>query len=89
MNPSYAVSTSHRSLLQACFPGIFRAALLCLLAMMNHVALTGGRITVSLTALQMGLSTFKVGTLVAVFAVLPMLFGTRRPLVDRSACSAR
>ncbi|MGE8636950.1 MAG: MFS transporter, partial [Achromobacter piechaudii] len=35
------------------------------------------RITVSLTALQMGLSTFKVGTLVAVFAVLPMLFSVR------------
>ncbi|SSW63982.1 hypothetical protein AGI3411_01353 [Achromobacter agilis] len=51
--------------------------MLCLLAMMNHVALTGGRITVSLTALQMGLSTFKVGTLVAVFAVLPMLFSVR------------
>nr|WP_275255860.1 MFS transporter [Achromobacter ruhlandii] len=45
--------------------------------MLNHVALTGGRITVSLTALQMGLSTFKVGTLVAVFAVLPMLFSVR------------
>ncbi|MFZ7219752.1 MFS transporter [Bordetella hinzii] len=60
--------------------------------MLNHVALTGGRITVSLTALQIGLSTFKVGTLVAVFAVLPMLFsvhagrwvdkvGIRKPLV--------
>lgn len=60
--------------------------------MMNHVALTGGRITVSLTALQIGLSTFKVGTLVAVFAILPMLFsvhagrwvdkvGVFRPLV--------
>jgi len=45
--------------------------------MMNHAALTGGRITVSLTALQMGLSTFTVGTLVAVFAVLPMLFSVR------------
>mgnify|MGYP002040603705 CR=1 FL=1 len=45
--------------------------------MLNHVALTGGRITVSLTALQMGLSTFKVGTLIAVFAVLPMLFSVR------------
>ncbi len=51
--------------------------MLCALAMMNHVALTGGRITVSLTALQMGLSTFKVGTLVAVFAVLPMLFSVK------------
>ncbi|WP_459618706.1 MFS transporter [Bordetella sp. 2513F-2] len=41
--------------------------------MLNHVALTGGRITVSLTALKLGLSTLQVGTLVAVFAVLPML----------------
>ena len=67
--------------------------------MMNHVALTGGRITVSLTALQMGLSTFKVGTLVAVFAVLPMLFsvragrwvdrvGVQRPLVIGTALVA-
>ena len=58
-------------------PEFSGAALLCVLAMLNHVALTGGRITVSLTALQMGLSTFKVGTLVAVFAVLPMLFSVR------------
>ncbi|AUA54861.1 MFS transporter [Achromobacter spanius] len=58
-------------------PEFSGAVLLCLLAMMNHVALTGGRITVSLTALQMGLSTFKVGMLVAVFAVLPMLFSVR------------
>lgn len=46
---------------------------LCLLSMLNHVALTGGRITVSLTALKLGLSTLQVGMLVAVFAVLPML----------------
>lgn len=45
--------------------------------MLNHVALTGGRITVSLTALQMGLSTFTVGMLIAVFAILPMLFSVR------------
>ena len=61
--------------------------------------LTGGRITVSLTALQMGLSTFKVGTLVAVFAVLPMLFsvragrwvdrvGVQRPLIIGTALVA-
>lgn len=42
------------------------------MAMLNHVALTGGRITVSLTALNMGLSTLTVGLLVAVFAILPM-----------------
>jgi len=45
--------------------------------MLNHVALTGGRITVSLTALQLGLSTFVVGSLVAVFAVIPMLMSVR------------
>lgn len=60
--------------------------------MLNHIALTGGRITVSLTALQLGLSTFIVGSLVAVFAVIPMLMsvrvgqwidtiGVRRPIV--------
>ncbi|MFP3711477.1 MFS transporter, partial [Paraburkholderia sp. SIMBA_009] len=32
-------------------PEFSGAALLCVLAMLNHVALTGGRITVSLTAL--------------------------------------
>lgn len=47
------------------------------MAMLNHVALTGGRITVSLTALQIGLHTFKVGMLVAVFALLPMLFSVK------------
>ena len=38
---------------------------------------SGGRITVSLTALQIGLHTFKVGMLVAVFALLPMLFSIK------------
>ena len=100
MKPSYAVSTSHRSpSSKPVSPEFSGAALLCLLAMMNHVALTGGRITVSLTALQMGLSTFKVGTLVAVFAVLPMLFsvragrwvdrvGVQRPLIIGTALVA-
>lgn len=60
--------------------------------MLNHIALTGGRITVSLTALHLGLSTFVVGCLVAVFAVIPMLMsvrvgqwvdlmGVRRPII--------
>nr|WP_236844441.1 MFS transporter [Bordetella sp. 15P40C-2] len=53
------------------------AGMLCLVAMLNHVALTGGRITVSLTALQLGLSTFIVGGLVALFAVIPMLMSVR------------
>ncbi|WP_144636601.1 MFS transporter [Bordetella genomosp. 13] len=54
-------------------PEFSGTACLCLLTTLNHVALTGGRITVSLTALKLGLSTLQVGMLVAVFAVLPML----------------
>ncbi len=46
---------------------------ICVLSVCNHVVLTGGRITVSLAALQMGLTPLNVGLLVAVFAVLPML----------------
>ncbi|MFA4913010.1 MAG: MFS transporter [Burkholderiaceae bacterium] len=46
---------------------------ICVLSVCNHVVLTGGRITVSLAALQMGLSPLNVGLLVAVFAILPML----------------
>jgi MFS family permease len=45
--------------------------------MLNHIALAGGRVTVSLSALHMGLSPLKVGTLLAVFAVLPMLFSVK------------
>lgn len=50
---------------------------LCLINMLNHVALTGGRVTVSLSALHIGLSTFTVGILIAVFAVLPMIFSVK------------
>ena len=49
------------------------AVRICALSVSNHVALTGGRVTVSLAALQMGLSPLNVGLLVAVFAILPML----------------
>ncbi|MFQ6686012.1 MFS transporter, partial [Bordetella pertussis] len=77
-------------------PELSGAGYLCLLAMLNHMALTGGRITVSLTALKLGLSTFTVGMLVAVFAVLPMFasvhagrwvdkIGVVRPLVIGSS----
>ncbi|ANN79289.1 MFS transporter [Bordetella flabilis] len=45
--------------------------------MLNHVALTGGRVTVSLSALHLGLSTLTVGVLIAVFAVLPMIFSVK------------
>ncbi|WP_373454438.1 MFS transporter [Bordetella genomosp. 9] len=75
------------------------AVSLCLINMMNHVALTGGRVTVSLSALHIGLSTFTVGVLIAVFAILPMVFsvkagrwvdkvGTRRPMVIGTAILA-
>src|SRR5690606_39524649 len=71
-----AVSASHSSPSpSADAPEFSGAGLLCVVAMLNHVALTGGRITVSLTALQLGLSTFIVGGLVAVFAVIPMRSG--------------
>jgi len=80
-------------------PEFSGAAYLCVLSMLNHVALTGGRITVSLTALTIGLSTLEVGTLVAVFAVLPMLasvhagrwvdrVGVLRPLVIGTALTS-
>ncbi|WP_155193004.1 MFS transporter [Orrella sp. JC864] len=43
----------------------------------NHMALTGGRIAVALTAIALGLSTFMVGMAMALFAVLPMLLSVR------------
>ncbi|WP_454691806.1 MFS transporter [Achromobacter aloeverae] len=58
-------------------PAISGAALLCIINMLNHVALTGGRVTVSLSALHLGMSTLKVGALIAVFAILPMLFSVK------------
>ncbi len=51
--------------------------MLCLLIMLVHVAISGGRIAVSLTALQLGRSTFEVGILIAVFALLPMMFSVQ------------
>ncbi|MFC4273762.1 MFS transporter [Achromobacter aloeverae] len=62
---------------EAAVPAISGAALLCIINMLNHVALTGGRVTVSLSALHLGMSTFKVGALIAVFAILPMLFSVK------------
>ncbi|WP_420042402.1 MFS transporter [Bordetella genomosp. 9] len=53
------------------------AVSLCLINMLNHVALTGGRVTVSLSALHIGLSTLTVGILIAVFAVLPMVLSVK------------
>lgn len=52
-------------------------AMLCLLIMMVHIAISGGRIAVSLTALELGRSTFEVGILIAVFALLPALLSVK------------
>ncbi|HBI83274.1 MFS transporter [Sheuella amnicola] len=52
-------------------------AMLCLLIMLVHMAISGGRIAVSLTALQLGRSTFEVGILIAVFALLPALLSVK------------
>lgn len=49
-------------------------ATLMALGVANHVVLTGSRVTVSLYALSQGASTFTVGTLMALFALLPALF---------------
>ncbi len=49
------------------------AALLAL-GIMNHVALTGARVDVSLDALARGASPATVGLLIALFAMLPMVF---------------
>lgn len=41
---------------------------------MGHVALSGARVTTSLYALSLHASEFEIGSLVALFALLPMLF---------------
>nr|WP_281279080.1 MFS transporter [Pigmentiphaga humi] len=59
--------------------------------MLTHMALTGGRVTVALGALAQGASSFTVGILMALFALVPMLMsvhagrwvdhvGARRPM---------
>jgi predicted MFS family arabinose efflux permease len=47
------------------------------ITVLNHVALTGARVTISLAALSWGMSTLAVGVLVSLFAVLPMLLSIR------------
>jgi len=50
---------------------------LCLLILLIHMAISGGRVAVSLTALELKRSTFEVGILIAVFALLPMLLSVK------------
>lgn len=49
-------------------------AALLVLGILNHVALTGARVDVSLDALARGASPATVGVLIALFAMLPMVF---------------
>ncbi len=67
-------------------------AVLIPLGIANHTVLTGSRVTVSLDALSMGASPLTVGSLMALYALLPMLFavavgrfsdrlGVRRPML--------
>jgi len=57
---------------------------LCLLVLLIHMAISGGRVAVSLTALELKRSTFEVGILIAVFALLPMLLSVKAGrLLDR------
>lgn len=58
-------------------PLLSKALILCLLLMLIHLTLTGGRISVMLTGLSLGMSSFYVGSLIAVFALIPMLVSVR------------
>jgi MFS family permease len=62
---------------QAKQPLLPKALVLCLLLMLVHMTLTGGRISVMLTGLSLGMSSLNVGMLIAVFALLPMLISVR------------
>ncbi len=71
-------------------------AVLIPLGIANHMVLTGSRVTVSLDALSMGASPLAVGSLMALYAVVPMLLsvavgrfsdrvGVRRPMLIGTA----
>ena len=58
--------------------------MLCLLIMLVHITISGGRIAVTLTALNLERSTLEVGILIAVFALLPALFSVKAgQLIDK------
>lgn len=69
------------------------------LGVLNHIVLTGNRVTVSLEALRLGASTAVVGVLLALYALLPMVcavaagrlsdrIGVRRPMLVGSIALA-
>ncbi|WKB55298.1 MFS transporter [Eleftheria terrae] len=81
-------------------PAALQARALVVLCMLNHTALSGSRVAVSLSALALGGSAFQVGLLIATFSLLPTLgsvalgrwvdhHGTRLPaLAGMAAMSA-
>ncbi|MCC6193322.1 MAG: MFS transporter [Burkholderiales bacterium] len=69
------------------------------LGIVNHIVLTGSRVTVTLEALRLGASAAVVGLLLAVFALLPMVLsvaagrlsdriGVRKPMLAGSCAMA-
>ena len=44
------------------------------LSVLNHTTFAGTRVVVALTAIRLGETPFTVGTLMALYALLPMLF---------------
>lgn len=66
-------------------PSVFAGVgMLCLLIMLIHITISGGRIAVTLTALNLKRSTLEVGILIAVFALLPALFSVKAgQLIDK------
>lgn len=57
---------------------------LVLISLLAHIALAGARVTTSLYALSLNASEFTIGTLIALFALFPMLCAvTTGRLIDR------
>lgn len=61
-----------------------RLALVILLTVLAHLAFTGSRMSASLQALTLGASTFKVGVLMSLWALLPMVLAiSAGRMIDR------
>ncbi len=53
------------------------AVVWCVLLMLMHTALAGGRVAVMLNAVELGVNKFGVGLLIACFALLPMFMAVK------------
>jgi MFS family permease len=71
------MTTDHDTHAPSKKPLIPKALLLCLLLLLIHMTLTGGRISVMLTGLSMGMSSFYIGLVISAFALLPMFMSVR------------